>query len=253
MAGVIQVSRLGSFGRFGNQLFQYCAAKAIARSRGAELQVPSTWIGRLIFDISDPPIVAPFAPTPGCDPRLDEIGADADLWGYFQNPEYYALYSRSDAREWLRLKPQWRHLGREVKCAAHFRSYKGYESHYCVVAQESYEDAARAYGLPDFEMVSDVRPARMPGLNDEIGFLHDWLTLCKADVLMRGNSTFSIWAAWLGAAKIVYAPVVDALVGGPHRVEFREGNHWPIMDFARNCPGELGRVYGDYLLSGESQ
>jgi hypothetical protein len=254
MAGVMQVSRLGAFGRWGNQLFQYCAAKAIARERNAELQVPSTWIGRLVFDIPEPPIQAPFGNTPGCDPLLNDIPTDADLWGYFQNPEYYVLYSREDARAWLKLSPKWegrRHAGLGG-VVAHWRSYAGYEGHYCVVATRSYAVAAEQYRLGDYVTVSDVSPHRGDMMPDEISFLTDFLALLDADVILRGNSTFSIWAAWLGRATRVYSPVVGDLVGGPHLVSFVPGNASPILNFARNCPGELGRIYGEYRLRDET-
>jgi hypothetical protein len=253
MGGVIQVSRLGSFGRFGNQLFQYCFAKALARERGAELQVPSTWIGRRIFHIDEPPIQAPFCNTPGCDPTLEAIPPDADLWGYFQNPEYYALYTRGDTREWLKLLPAWEFLRvPQDGIVAHWRSYQGYENSYCVVAQEAYEKAVAYYHEGEtFTMVSDLHPHKDNKLSDEIGFLFDWLTCARAAVLFRGNSTFSIWAYWLGRADRVYAPVVGDMTGGPHLVPFTPGNATPILDFAKNCPGELGRVYGEYKLADE--
>ena len=47
--GFISMSTLGSFGQFGNQLFQYTGMKAYAKSHNLKLEIPSDWIGRKIF------------------------------------------------------------------------------------------------------------------------------------------------------------------------------------------------------------
>ena len=48
-ADFISMSTLGSFGQFGNQLFQYATLKACARCHNLRLEIPEDWIGRKVF------------------------------------------------------------------------------------------------------------------------------------------------------------------------------------------------------------
>jgi len=254
----IQISRLGRYGGFGNQLFQYCAGKVMARRYDTDLCVPSDWIGRTVFQIDDPPITKQL-PTRGMDLDPDETPNDSDLWGYFQNTKWYDLYTVQDAQTWLRLRPEWiaamlalqDDKGRAV---AHVRSFRGYERVYCVCAEEGYEFAAKKFGLGPLVFVSDKHPGNVsavPGLE----FLPDFLKLMAAPILMRGNSTFSWWAATLSQTKAnkkrVFSPVVGDLTGGPHIVPFVENNFSEIVNLKKNAPGEPGRVYGLLKLKGE--
>ena len=57
MKDFVSMSSLGSFGWFGNQLFQYAALKMYAKERDVEVEVPENWIGRNVFvDCNDPVI-----------------------------------------------------------------------------------------------------------------------------------------------------------------------------------------------------
>jgi len=253
----IQISRLGKYGGWGNQLFQYCAGKVMARRYDTDLCVPSDWIGRTVFQIDDPPITKQL-PTRGMDLDPDETPNDSDLWGYFQNTLWFSEYSIEDAQTWLRPRNEWiaamLALSMDRATVAHVRSFRGYERVYCVVAEEAYEFAAKKFGIGQPIFVSDKHPGNIsavPGLE----FLPDFLRLMAASTLMRGNSTFSWWAATLSATKAnkkrVFSPVVGDLHGGPHIVPFVENNWSEIVNLKMNAPGEPGRVYGLLRLKGE--
>jgi len=52
---VITMRRLGTHGRFANQLFQYAFLHAYAEPRGLEVQIPS-WAGKHLFGLHDSPV-----------------------------------------------------------------------------------------------------------------------------------------------------------------------------------------------------
>lgn len=245
---VYQISRLGRFGSFGNQLFQYCAGKALARRDGCALEVPADWIGRRIFKIDDPPIGDPL-PTLGCDVMPERPGVD--LWGYYQHPDFFRLYSEADAQTWLCLRPEWTAILKSIpwQFRAHRRSYRGYQGVFCVVSEESYARAGEIDGIEIEEMVTDYCPQSRTDIPANIAFLWDFMRLMRSKVLYRGNSTFSWWAAVLGGLRFVSAPLVGSLTG-PQTVPFAEGNWHPMVDIAKNCPDEPGRISGPYALHG---
>jgi glycosyltransferase involved in cell wall biosynthesis/tetratricopeptide (TPR) repeat protein len=72
----LAASRIGSNGRFGNQLLQYGVTRLFAETHGLTLEVP-LWLGRHLYDLDDP------LPGPAL-PRLSE--AKADLMGAISAP-----------------------------------------------------------------------------------------------------------------------------------------------------------------------
>jgi hypothetical protein len=53
--GVLSMSSLGKFGRFGNQLFQYAFLRICAQKNGVKVECPA-WIGQTLFGHQDAPI-----------------------------------------------------------------------------------------------------------------------------------------------------------------------------------------------------
>jgi FkbM family methyltransferase len=97
---VISMSTLGSFGRFGNQLFQYLFLRLYAQRYDLAIETPE-WIGRTLFGCSEPPIsrprplmempnsLTPFWLEAGFDESKSP--AEVDFKGYFQyHTRYYA-------------------------------------------------------------------------------------------------------------------------------------------------------------------
>src|SRR5262245_49493375 len=100
-SGVVQCTTLGSFGRFGNQLFQYAFARAYAERYGALLEVPD-WIGRRLFGVTDPyPSRALPRTAQDCIPWGE---VNIDLFGYFQKRECLSILSRDRLRRWFRIR-----------------------------------------------------------------------------------------------------------------------------------------------------
>lgn len=224
MNGVVQISCLGTHGRFGNQLFQYAIARAYAERIGARLQTPA-WIGEEIF------AGVHASPMEGRLPRYhhDQIPdgrTDIDLYGYFQFHDAVQLLSRAKLKEWFRLKPEVEEKWKpQVKCGSycawHLRledyvSDAHFHKTYASVRTTSYLRAMHTNGID------------LPLITVSADFTRGWLTdfmLCRdADVLFRANSTFSWWAGVLGTGR-VFSPVIDDRVGWQD-VEFIEGN-WP--------------------------
>lgn len=230
MYDVIQISCLGEFGRWGNQLFQFCFAKSYAEKYNCELQIPENWIGRRIFKNIDkiPTIKYPLKKT-----KLDLIPfgeKNIDLFGYFQFEEAFDLLSLSKIRQWLQFKDEFielfpKQLDYYVACHVRKQDYISKFSHiYCNIAEISYIKSVKAYGYEVNKIfwVSDDYP--QTNIKCEFDFLQDFFTLMNADVLFRSNSTFGVWASILGNA-ITYAPLVEDKVGYHEDINFIHGNY----------------------------
>lgn len=227
---VVQISCLGHFGRFGNQLFQYAAAKGYARKVGAELEISRWDAGRDLFDTVDETRVIsnPLNPLP-----LEEIPddrADVNLHGYFQYSRAYDLYTLSDLREWFAFKP-WVHAvfsqKPRPKLTAHLRRgdyVTTFASSFCTIDAKCYEAAIDEHGLggTPITWISEDTPTKFnkPGLE----YLEDFYTLMTSDILVRANSTFSFWAGVLGNHSTILSPVIEGLRGHRTDVKFVRGN-----------------------------
>lgn len=241
MSKILTITKCGKEGRFGNQILHYLGAKAIATSLGVELQVPHDWIGRLIFDVKDPPITKrPNAQTP-----LDYIPAKEDFekydtidfWGYCQNQKTADLYSISDIKKWLPIQKQWLNKFSPIydnECVIHKRrgDYVNKLNMYCCITDQSY-DAVLAKAKDDYGAPLYVQylTEENPTIDDEceelgIGFLPDWMKMVGAAVLIRSNSTFGVTASWYNTIYhrgTTWSPVVGDLVGW-QEIPFIKGN-----------------------------
>jgi hypothetical protein len=199
-------------GGFGNQLFQYAAVRALAEKEGREFKTPE-WVGEKIFVL--PPVNRPQK-------------GDMELRGYCQNQQS-AIYTRSQVKEWFKIKPEIEQRLSDMVAKApfvwHLRDY-GDCPVLATVSTRSYGEAADKFGSDEYAwmLVRQIRPQHLSGF-EQFDFLPDFYRLMKAEVLFRANSTFSMWAAWLGNGK-VYSPVMEGKPGGQIvDVEFVEGNH----------------------------
>ncbi len=215
-------------GRFGNQMFTYAYARAYAEQHGAEFQC-EPWVGQRIFALDDAPISNPDLP------RRDENTLtpgehDIAIRTYAQNQQCL-LYTKAQTQSWFVFRPDvaaWLEAGVEKwPLVAHRRvgDYAGYG--YPVVSEAAYRNACVSFGLPvdELRFVTEETALSLEPFQDWAPFLPDFYRLLKADILLRGNSTFSWWAATLGNHARVFSPVIDGLAGGvEHDCEFREGN-----------------------------
>lgn len=225
MNGVVAASLQG---RFGNQLFTYAYARGYAEQQDAEFQC-EPWIGSRIFVLDDPPIANPDLPCRD-ENTLAPGEVDIAIRTYAQNQKCL-VYTREQVRSWFVLRPEIEQLldaGVERwPLVGHRRvgDYIGYG--YPVVSAASYINACEEFGLPaaQLQFVTEEAPLELAAFQDWAPFLPDFYRLMKADFLLRGNSTFSWWAAALGDQQRVFSPVIDGLEGGrEHDCRFLEGN-----------------------------
>jgi len=213
---IISVSCLGSFGRWGNMLFQYCVARAYAEKIGAELVTPD-WPGRRLFkNINERIINDPIG-----DRFENEVldgSTNKDMYGYFQRLEHMSLLSRSKIKSWL--QPIKQYVGYDLV----FHKRRGdYISSGCfaLVSDFSYENACIKYGY-------DIKKAIIFSDDRKVESQYDdFFSIMNSKVIFRANSTYSWWAAVLSNAEI-YSPVVEDKTGWID-CEFVKGNHPRIM------------------------
>lgn len=227
MGNIIQCTRLGSHGRFGNQIFQYIFARAYAEKYNAVLEIP-VWVGEKIFkNVSHR--------RPSCKlPKTEEDKipwgqVNIDLFGYFQKKRFIDILSESKIRNWLQFKEEWIEKFRKKKysIAAHIRRgdyVSSYSDCFCIITKESYKQACRKYGLAEDKIIwlSEETQKLYPELDDGLQFLPDFFFMINSDVLLRANSSFSLWAGFFNKNR-VYSPLVEDIVGSAD-VEFIEGN-----------------------------
>lgn len=229
--------------RFGNVLFQYCYARAYARKVGAQLQV-EPWVGTQIFEINDPPIEKDLPQRYDMDMAQWDGETNINLtgWGLHQN---CLLYSRADAKEWLKFKP-WvaaalSHVPR-LELAAHIRHGDFFwMADYIAISMASYFEAMEKFGFDRKRLTCLTQDT--PILEEQLvqaglGFLPDFFAMMQARVLFRANSTFSWWAATLGNNDAVFSPHLKDIkpkANEYQHVPFVEGN-WPAVSYTHpNC------------------
>lgn len=107
------MSRLGHFGRFGNQVFQYAFGRLYAARHGLRYQAPQ-WAGSELFGHNDPPITdlglqMLFEPENNSIlTRLPQPVVNVDLLGYFQYHTSYYAPQQAAFRDLYRPPPRWR-------------------------------------------------------------------------------------------------------------------------------------------------
>lgn len=204
----MSILNLNMMGRFGNQLFQYAHARALAEREGLELRT-DPWIGQEIFE--------------GVN-EGKRVPGEKTISGYFQT-QGDLIYTRSQVRQWFTFKASVLvELDRPpAPLLAHIREGDYSGAGFVVVARESYWRACDRFNLPSDHLVFVEEPAAHgPGPD----FVVDFLRLMRAATILRGNSTYSWWAATLGDGRI-FSPVIENTNGdNPRLCEFVEGN-WP--------------------------
>ena len=208
---------------------QYAFAKAYAKQYGCKLETDD-WVGRKIFEINDDLINRDFSQNRKSELSINFGEKNFEVYGYCQH-QNCMIYTKKQAQSWFKIQKKWLDILEEIvptnELVAHQRlgDYEGYG--YCVVKKESYLDACDKFGLDKNKLVFVTE--ENPIIHEEfekagIGFLPDFYRLIKAKTLLRGNSTFSWWAAVLGNANKVYSPVIDGKISWQD-IDFVEGNH----------------------------
>lgn len=200
-------------------MFVWAKARAYAEQNGYQF-ICEPWVGEIMFDLHDQ------RPIPG-------VKADVIVDGYCQSQEDL-IYTQSDCRQWFRFTYQIMDVmdqasGKQVYLHRRAGDYEALG--YVVVSWNSYFTAATERQVHINGIFTEENPHRTKdyGYHDKFGdvsWIPDFYLLSTADVLFRGNSSFSWWAATLSHGK-VYSPVIEGLIGGREwDCRFVEGN-WP--------------------------
>lgn len=230
-------------GRWGNQLFEYAFARGFAERNGLTLHT-DPWVGQKIFQIDDPPIVMHHVRRNRDENNIRDGDKDFTFVSYCQNQKCADYYSVRQIREWFKFRPEiLEKLKRIVPVGddllAHRRvgDYPG--SGFPVISEIAFLRAATKFGYNPEKMkfVSEESQIIHSDFRNGLEFLPDFYRLMNAQVLFRGNSTFSLWASALSVIMSVinqeiYSPRIDGLVGGVEhdQVEFENGNHCRCCD-----------------------
>jgi hypothetical protein len=248
------ILQLRFIGGIGNMLHQYAAARKHAETNGATLEVgPDMWVGAKIFGFNDPPwsrsdLQEVNDGCGGMGPSLEPGQVNVRVGGYFQTQRWVGTLSRAELKRWFVIQQKWLDAVPPLPLnylAAHVRQadYIGHPC-FCNVTEESYIKACEEHNLSirDLIWVKQDTPRRVWLFeNMEFPYLADFVTLMKARVILRANSSFSWWAAVLSDAE-VYSPVVGDM-NGWQTVPFVKGNHPRIAH-----PNRVGVQVDDLYL-----
>jgi len=234
---MISFSKLGNYGRLGNQLFQYAFLRATARRLKTQFFSPK-WDGDDIFNLDDEDerasapsgIIHDFDPHPQAGFTSDalSIGDHTEIQGFFQSEKYYS--DQQLVRKWYGFRNEiitevgklyGNILQRDcVSFSLRLDTDYGNTREYFPLYPLSYYKKSLSVIKPQGSiLVCSDRPdlAReflRPIQGYELIFVDNLngpqqlflMTQCRANVIT--NSTFAWWGAWLNTHpdKIVVAP-----------------------------------------------
>lgn len=219
-------------GRLGNCMFTYAFARAYAEKHGFEFQCDS-WDGQKIFKLDDNPIENVESLTKRDENTLMDGEGDIVIRSYCQQQKCL-IYTKRDCLRWFQLQ-DWVHEALSQQ-AIHYRNvahrrmgdYVGYL--YPLISMESYWKVLEKPGHAHWDLITEENPVLNHKIPDSLSWLPDFYIMAHADLLLRGNSSFSWWAATLNRHGKIYAPVMNGCKGGiENDVEFVEGN-WPSFN-----------------------
>ena len=231
---MISFNRLGRYGRFGNQLFQYAFLRTSARRLGVKFYCPG-WEGDTVFLLNDetertsvpgPTDKTYRQPLQNCgflDSAL-HIEDGTDIVGYFQSEKYF---DRKAVTRWYTFRPErvapvqdkYRHVDLARCAGIHLRFGDMKDDPQFVVLPPRYYARALAL-LPRPQQIlvfsDEVESARehlrhVPGeftyVEGNEGF-EDLYLMTRCGDFVCSVSTLSWWGAWLGGEpnKTVVAP-----------------------------------------------
>ena len=199
---MITFSRLGKFGRLGNQLFQIASTVGIARKNGVEYGFPR-WEHEDRFR-SLPRMGRPGRPIVVGWGYHDLRLTDGDLRGYLQSERYWADHER-EVRDLFRFRRRGEPLD---GCAIHIRrgDYDG--DYHAILGPEYYLPAMERAGASRYTVFTDSpeqvewisRYAEIRPVGHPVDDLQDF-SLHQSYII--GNSSWSWWGSYLGQGQTI--------------------------------------------------
>jgi hypothetical protein len=231
---MIAFSRLGEYGRFGNQLFQYAFLRTMAQRLGVKFYCPP-WLGDGLFLLNDgnertaelSGITKSYVePENNCgfnESALD-IEDGTDILGFFQTEKYFngekvgAWYTFREEKVYA-VREKYKHIDFSASTGMHLRfGDNKHQPHYIIAPLMYYINAlSRVRRKENILVFSDeMETARefLKGRKERLVYVEcneyyeDFylMTLCRD--FISSLSTFSWWAAWLNKHddKIIVCP-----------------------------------------------
>jgi Glycosyl transferase family 11 len=246
---MISFSKLGNYGRLGNQLFQYAFLRVTAQRLETTFFCPA-WEGEQIFDLQDAAFraAAPTgilhhfdsAPEGGFCQRALEIADHSEIQGYFQSEKYYP--DKSLVKSWYSFRPELAQsvdslfppslLENAVSISLRLdQDYAKTREYFPLYPPSYYRRGLQRATTAGPVLVFADRPDLaktfvatvvgadcrvVEGLNPQQQLY--LMTRCRANVIT--NSTFAWWGAWLNprADRIVVAPSAWCRPGVPNGI-----------------------------------
>lgn len=252
---MITFKKLGSFGRFGNQLFQVAAAVALARRNGDEA-IFHRWeygnrFANQVFQ-SDKVRVDHIWKEPSFTFTEIPYRMNLSLEGYFQSERYFAdcadeirrIFKPSDDIT-AYLDENHAGLSEVTTCSIHVR-----RTDYLRLSQYHTPQSMRYY-RPAMKMIQDFEPDVLFVIfSDDIGWCRkqfksnsafrfiededdevDFFLMTRCDHHIIANSSFSWWGAWLNdkTGKLVVAPSKWFGYAASHKTDDLYAKGWMII------------------------
>lgn len=228
----LALTRLGSNGRFGNQILQYGVARLYAERHGLSLEAPP-WIGRHLFDLDDP---LPGSPLPrlseeeaslvaGLSENATAEAAGHDIDGYFCGDTGPLAAHATTFRRFFAGGQRWQNRFNQVQgrlretgetlISLHLRRGDFGWGPFWIAPESWYlqwldglwprlRNPVLYVATDDPQIAgafSRYRPLTAASLGlPSVGgarFLEDFQALCAADIMAISNSTFSFTASLL--------------------------------------------------------
>lgn len=238
----ISYSEINTRGGIGNQLYYYALAKKCSENLKCDLRTPKDWKLRNLFKMA---FKDPWVEAGPKHPKLfeDEIPTkpNVDITGCYQYSHHVAQYSKSDCLRYFEMFDSYKKLfpynPEEKYVAVHVRrgDYVGWCKDWsCTISSKSYEKILQRSNPNGYEIrwvydptVLDWKYSRYSshdGRCKEFKWLSDFMLLVNSEILIRANSTFSLWAGVFHQGSQIYSPRIDNLSGLEVDVNFEPSN-----------------------------
>lgn len=237
---MITFNLMGSYGRMGNQMFQYATLYSIAKTRGYDFGVPTRrksenpyhnfYLNECFLNLSAKDSSNHFSKHRAHEREFSYnagifgIPDDTDIVGYFQSEKYFKDYRNEllnefDFKEEIKSKANdIRSITKEPVISVHLRlgDYKNLVGKHPICGVEYYKEALKHLPEDILIIAFSDEPALAKDVFDSLNKKYfitetdnqfiDMCTMTMCDYHVIANSSFSWWGAWLGNSKKVVAP-----------------------------------------------